>query len=40
MKGAVFNVRKERAVNEKRQVERNATANKTKKRVATARRGR
>lgn len=40
MKGAVPNVRKAKAVHEKKQAERNATAAKMKKRAATTRRGR
>lgn len=39
MKGAVPNVRKAKAIHEKKQAERNATANKMKKRAATTRRG-
>ncbi len=40
MKGAVPNVRKAKAIHEKKQAERNATAHKMKKRAATTRRGR
>lgn len=40
MKGAVPNVQKAKAIHEKKQAERNATANKMKKRAATTRRGR
>lgn len=40
MKGAVPNVRKAKAIHEKKQAERNATANKMKKCAATTRRGR
>ena len=40
MKGAAPNVRKAKAIHEKKQAERNATANKMKKRAATTRRGR
>lgn len=40
MKGAVPNVRKAKAIEEKKQAERNAVANKIKKRAATTRRGR
>ena len=40
MKGAVPNVRKAKAIHEKKQAQRNATANKQKKRAATTRRGR
>lgn len=39
MKGAAPNVRKAKAIHEKKQAERNATANKMKKRAATTRRG-
>ena len=40
MPGSVPNVRKAKAIHEKKQAERNATANKMKKRAATTRRGR
>jgi len=40
MKGAVPNVRKAKAIHEKKQDERNATANKMTPRAATTRRGR
>jgi hypothetical protein len=40
MKGVVPNVRKAKAIHEKKQAERNATANKMKKRAATTRCGR
>lgn len=39
MKGAVPNVRKAKAIHEKKQAERNVTANKTKKPAASTRRG-
>lgn len=40
MTGAVPDVRKAKAIHEKKQAERSATANKLKRRAATTRRGR